>query len=299
MRWLQHLPAPTLPGTAQNYRLLTTSGTNTDTVGVRYNHSFGASNGNMPAIVRQFMNTGTGLNQSFNINFNFSHLCQRRHQRPFSSLGGKQQTHSYSLAGGYSIGKGKLTNNITFTWNRSNSQLSNYFTNVEDVATQVGVLGPNNTALNANPLNYGLPNMVFNQYTGFNQTQANFRLTQAFVLAESSSWRHGKHNVRFGGDYHRVQLNLIGGTDSTGTFYFTGFATQEPGTSNGNQVATSGSSFADFLLGIPQETTIQSPQQEANMRQNIWDLYAQDDWRALPSLTILAGLRLWWLLSLR
>jgi hypothetical protein len=195
------------------------------------------------------------------------------------------------LAGGYSIGKGKLTNNITFTWNRSNSQLSNYFTNVEDVATQVGVLGPDNTALNSNPLNYGLPNMVFNQYTGFNQTQANFRLTQTFVLAESSSWRHGKHNVRFGGDYHRVQLNLIGGTDSTGSFYFTGFATQEPGTSNGNQVATSGSSFADFLLGLPQETTIQSPQQEANMRQNIWDLYAQDDWRALPSLTILAGLR--------
>ena len=27
------------------------------------------------------------------------------------------------------------------------------------------------------------------------------------------------------------------------------------------------------------------------MRQNTWDLFAQDDWRALPSLTILAGLR--------
>ncbi len=287
---LNYLPAPNLPGTTQNFRLLTTEGSNTDVVGARYNHSFGASTGNIPSFVRQFANMGNGLNQSFNINFNYSHAASDD-VNIFPELGGKQQTHSYSLAGGYTIGKGKLTNNITFTWNRNNSQLNNYFTNGQDVATQVGILGPNDSVLNSNPSNYGLPSMVFNQYSGFNQTQANFRLTQTYVLAESSSWRHGKHNVRFGGDFHRVQLNLIGTNNSTGSFTFTGFATQEPGTSNENQVATSGSSFADFLLGIPQETTIQAPQKEAYMRQNIWDLFAQDDWRALPSLTILAGLR--------
>jgi trimeric autotransporter adhesin len=287
---LQYLPAPNLTGSTQNYRLTTTSGSNTDTIGVRWNHSFGASTGSLPAIARQFINTGAGWNQSMNVNFNYSHSASDDINL-FPSLGGKQQTHSYSVATGYSLGKGKLTNNITFTWNRNNSQLNNYFTNVQDVATQVGILGPGNTALNANPLNYGLPSLIFNQYSGFNQTPANFRLTQTFVLAESSSWRHGKHNVRFGGDFHRVQLNLIGTNDSTGTLTFTGFATEQPNPPSGNQVATSGSSFADFLLGIPQQTAIQSPLQEAHMRQNIWDLYVQDDWRALPSLTILAGLR--------
>jgi trimeric autotransporter adhesin len=287
---LQYLPTPNLSGSPQNYRLTTTSGANTDTVGVRWNHSFGASTGNIPAIARQFVNTGTGWNQSMNVNFNYSHSASDEINL-FPSLGGKQQTHSYSVAAGYSIGKGKLTNNITFTWNRNNSQLNNYFTNVQDVATKNGVLGPGNTALNANPLNYGLPSLIFNQFSGFNQTQANFRLTQTFVLAESSSWRHGKHNVRFGGDFHRVQLNLIGTNNSTGTLTFTGFATEQPNPPTGNQVATSGSSFADFLLGIPQQTAIQAPLQEANMRQNIWNMYVQDDWRALPSLTILAGLR--------
>jgi outer membrane receptor protein involved in Fe transport len=286
---LNYIPAPNLPGTTQNYRLLTTQGSNTDNVGVRWNHSFGASTGNMPSFVRQFVNTGNGLNQSLNVNFNYSHSASDDINL-FYLLGGKQQTHSYSTAAGYSIGKGKLTNNFTFTWNRNNSQLRNFFTNLDDVSTGVGILGPDG-ALNSDPANYGLPNFVFNQFTGVNQQQPNFRLTQTFALSESSSWRHGKHNVRFGGDAHRVELNLIGGTNSTGTFYFTGFATQAPGTSNGNQVATSGSSFADFLLGIPQETTIQSPAQQANMRQNTWDLFAQDDWRALPSLTILAGLR--------
>jgi len=287
---LNYLPAPNLPGTTQNYRLLTTQGSNTDVLGVRYNHSFGASTGNLPAIARQFINTGNGLNQSFNLNFNLSHAASDN-VNLFPSLGGKQQTHSYSLAAGYTIGKGKLTNNFTFTWNRNNSQFRNFFTSTQDVATQTGILGPDGAALNPNPLNYGLPNLVFNQFNGFNQAQPNFRLTQTFALSEASSWRRGKHNVRFGGDVHRVELNLIGGTNSTGTFYFTGFATQQPGTGTGSQVATSGSSFADFLLGQPQETTIQSPDEKAYMRQNTWDLYAQDDWRALPSLTILAGLR--------
>jgi hypothetical protein len=286
---LNYLPAPNLPGTTQNYRLLTTQGSNTDNVGLRWSHSFGASTGNMPSFIRQFVNTGKGLNQSLNANFNYSHSASDS-VNLFPTLGGKQQTHSYSLSTGYSIGKGKLTNNFTFSWNRNDSQLRNFFTNVQDVSTDIGILGPDG-ALNSDPLNYGLPNFVFNQFTGINQQQPNFRLTQTFALSESSSWRHGKHNVRFGGDAHRVDLNLIGGTNSTGTFYFTGFATQAPGTSNGNQVATSGSSFADFLLGIPQETTIQSPAQQAYMRQNTWDLFAQDDWRALPSLTILAGLR--------
>jgi hypothetical protein len=286
---LSYYPAPNLPGTTQNYRLLTTQGSNSDNVGLRWNHSFGASTGNLPAIARQFINTGNGLNQSINVNFSYSHSASDD-INIFPALGGKQQTHSYSTAAGYSIGKGKLTNNVTFTWNRNNSQLRNFFTNADDVSTSVGILGPDG-ALNSNPLNYGLPNFVFNQFTGINQQQPNYRLTQTFALSESSSWRHGKHNVRFGGDLHRVELNLIGGTNSTGTFYFTGFATQAPGTSAGNQVATSGSSFADFLLGIPQETTIQSPDQKAYMRQNTWDIFAQDDWRALPSLTILAGIR--------
>jgi len=287
---LRYYPAPNLPGTTQNFRLLTTAGSNNDVVGVRWNHSIGASTGNLPAIARQFINTGKGLNQSFNVNFNYSHAASDS-VNVFPELGGKQQTHSYSLTTGYSIGKGKLTNNISFSWNRNDSQFRNFFTNTEDVATGSGILGPDGAPLNPDPLNYGLPNLVFNQFTGFNQAQPNFRLSQTFSLSESSAWRHGKHNIRFGADLHRVELNLIGGTNSTGTFYFTGFATEQPGTQSGSQVATSGSSFADFLLSLPQESTIQSPQQKAYMRQNTWDLFAQDDWRALPSLTILAGLR--------
>ena len=97
--------------------------------------------------------------------------------------------------------------------------------------------------------------------------------------------------MRFGGDVRRVHLDLLGGTNTTGSFYFTGLFTEQPGTSLNAFQPNSGSSFADFLLGLPQESTIQAPQKKAYMRSNTWDVYLQDDWRATSRFTVLAGLR--------
>ncbi|HZD49051.1 MAG TPA: TonB-dependent receptor, partial [Silvibacterium sp.] len=104
---------------------------------------------------------------------------------------------------------------------------------------------------------------------------------------------HKKHNFRFGGDLRRVHLDLIGLTNSTGTYTFTGLYTEAPGTSSSTPggTATTGSSLADLLLGFPQQTSLQAPYQKSYLRQNVIDAYAQDDWRARSNLTILAGLR--------
>jgi outer membrane receptor protein involved in Fe transport len=42
---------------------------------------------------------------------------------------------------------------------------------------------------------------------------------------------------------------------------------------------------------MPQQTSLQAPDQKSYLRQNAWDAFAQDSWRALPSLTLLFGLR--------
>jgi trimeric autotransporter adhesin len=60
---------------------------------------------------------------------------------------------------------------------------------------------------------------------------------------------------------------------------------------NTNPVSASGSSFADFLVGIPQEVMIESPNQKAYMRQNDWQAFIRDDWRVTPTFTLLAGVR--------
>jgi Carboxypeptidase regulatory-like domain/TonB dependent receptor-like, beta-barrel len=287
---LAYVPAPNLPGQYQNYQRLSSQESNSTRLGVRFIHSFGPSTGGSPigGLIRQYLGQGgPGLRQSVNVNFNYSHSAADELSL-FPELGGKQQSHQYSTALGYSIGKGRQTNNLGLNWNRSHSQLNNYFTGVNDVASEVGLSG-----LPTNPLFYGLPNITLNQFTSINEQQPNFQTNQTIAASDQSSWIHKKHNLRFGGDFRRVHNDLFGNTGNlTGTYTFTGFYTEKPGTSGTiGGTSSTGSSLADLLLGLPQQTSLQAPYQKSYLRQNAWDAYAQDSWRALPSLTLLFGLR--------
>src|SRR6202035_3439568 len=159
---LNYFPEPHLPGQFQNYRRLASSESNTTRIGVRFLHSFGPSTGGSPlgGLIRQYLGQGgAALRQSINVNFNYSHQAADELSL-FPDLGGKQQTHQYSLALGYSIGKGRLTNNLGLNYSRSQAQLKNIFTNTTDIASQIGIGG-----LPENPLLYGLPNLTLNQFT--------------------------------------------------------------------------------------------------------------------------------------
>jgi hypothetical protein len=298
---LNYVPLPNIStvsvtGNKQNYQRLTTSTTNTTTLGVRYMRGFGSSNA-FSNMLRQFTGASApGIQQSMNVNFNYSHAAADE-VNLFPELGGKQQTHQYSVQVGYTISKNRLTNNITANLNRTDTQLRNFFTNQQDVAGSLGINVLGGAALN--PVNYGLPNVTLVQFSSLTEQQPNFQVNQTIGISESSSWLHGKHNVKFGGDYKRVDLNMIGQANSTGSFIFTGLGTQQPGSSgtsgtgtNGNNGQPStGSSLADLLLGAPQQTTIQAPYQKAYLRANIYDLFLQDDWRVRSNFTVLAGLR--------
>ncbi len=287
---LTYIPQPNLPGQLENYREITTAETNTTVIGARLIHNFG-SGGNNAALgnfIRQRMGMASqGIHQNLNANFNYSDTASDN-LNIFPGLGGKSQNHSYSLALGYSITKNRLTNSLTLNWNRSDSQVTNYFTNAADVANQIGLNG-----LPTNPQLYGLPNVTLNQFTSITEQQPSFNTTQTIALADTASWIHKKHNFRFGADIHRVHLDMLGETNSTGTYTFTGLYTEAPGTNPNLPTgeATSGSSLADLLLGMPQQTSIQAPYQKSYLRENIIDAYALDDWRALPNLSINAGVR--------
>ena len=290
---LNYVPQQNLPGTVQNYQRITTAQTNTTNVGVRYVHNFGSSAGGSPMVgmIRQVMGQGTNQwRQTINANFNYSHNAADE-LNIFPDVGGKQQTHQYSLQVGYTAGKNKLTNNLTAGWNRSDSQLLNYFTNTtNDVASQLGINVFNGAT---SPLNYGLPSVTLTQFTGLNEQQPNLHVNQTISITESSSWIHHKNNFKFGGDFRRVHLDMIGQANSTGTLYFTGLFTAQPGASPNTTpgASTTGSDLADLLLGFPQQTALQAPYQKAYLRENVYDLFAQDSWQARSNLTILAGLR--------
>ncbi len=278
---LKYYPEPNLPGDTQNYRLFTTAQTNSTQAGVRYMRGLGAHGTPFGAFGGRGGGGGRrsqaqGLRQSINFNYNWSHSAQDD-VNLFPALGGKGSTDFDSLQAGYTIGYNKLTSIFNANWNRSQSQTTNFFTNGTDIATETGILGPDGTPLNSSALNYGLPNLVLNQFTRLTQQQPSFSVAQTISASETLSWIHGKHNIRFGGDYRRVHHDFLGGSNSTGTFYFTG--------------AYTGSSLGDFLLGEAQETTIDAAIAKSYLRENVFDLYAQDDWRARSNLTLNYGVR--------
>lgn len=279
---LNYIPLPNLPGQFLNYQRLTAADTHTTKLGLRFMRDIGSNYGSpLIGIIQRYMGRG-GRGQSMNINYNYLDTAADE-LNLFPELGGKEQIHQYSLQLGYTLGLGRLTHNFSASWNRTNTQLSNYFTNTTDVASQIGLSG-----LPTNPLLYGLPSITMNQFSSVSELQPSFQVNQTISLSDSSSWMHGKHSIRFGGDVRRVHLDLLGETNSTGTYIFSGYFTQQPGTTG---IATSGSSLADLLLGLPQQTSLQAPYQKAYLRENAFDLFVQDDWRARSNLTVLYGLR--------
>ncbi len=113
---LNYVPQPSLSGSTFNYQRLTSAETNTTQVGVRLMHTFGSNASGMNGIMRmarQFLGQGNpGITQSMHFNFNYSHSASDN-LNLFPQLGGKNQSHQYAVQAGYSIGKGRLTDNLT------------------------------------------------------------------------------------------------------------------------------------------------------------------------------------------
>ena len=294
---LKYYPEPNLSGNANNsynYHQLTTAQSNATEAGVRYMRSLG-KNATLTGGRGGFgggggrRNQNQRLRQSISFNYNWSDSAQDN-VNIFPQLGGKSSTNANSAQAGYTVGYRRITNIFNANWNRSTSQRTNFFTNTTDVATQLGILGPGGAALNASPLNYGLPSVQVGSIAGLSEAQPSFSLSQTISLTETLSWIHNKHNLRFGGDYRRVHRDFLGGSSSnggsTGSFTFSGRFTESPAAPT-----TTGSALADFLLGLPQATAIDAAASKSYLRDNVWDLYATDDWRARSNLTLNYGLR--------
>ena len=284
------IPLPNLSGaeTAEgyNYHLLTTGQTNTTQAGVRYMRSIGPNAGlggfgRFGGFGRR-NSQNQGLRQSINFNYNYSRTAQDDINM-FPQFGGKTSSGSNSVQAGYTVGYHRFTSISNVSWNRSNGQTTNFFTNSADnIAFANGILAPNQV-----PLNYGLPNLnISNLPQGFAETQPSFSTNQTLSFSETLSWIHGKHNMRYGGDYRRVHRDFLAGSDATGNFSFTGFFTEDAA-----KDPATGSAVADFVLGYPASTSINSTQNKSYLRDNVFDAYAMDDWRVLPYLTVNYGVR--------
>jgi hypothetical protein len=299
---LNYYPAPNIPTTdptAYNYQTIANGGSNNVQLNTRYIRNIGQSTGSP---FGGFGGRGGGgggrnakpsLRQNVNIAYNYSHSASDL-RNIFLPLGGASVSDGNGLVAGYTIGYGRLNNNASVNWNRLDAENRNYFTNTAvNPTTNVGVTIPNNTGGFADPAFYnGLPTLSISNFQSLSNTTPGRTLNQTISYTDVVSWRKGKHNMRFGGDIRRVHLDLIGGNNPLGTFTFTGYATESPADrASTTATAASGDAFADFLLGLPTSTALQAGLFKSYLRENVYDWYALDDWRAASNFTVSASLR--------
>jgi len=302
-----YYPLPNIPANAQgqNYQTITNGGTNSVAINSRYVRTLGAATntpfgrfgggggGGRGGGGGQNANLPPSLRQNINLSYNYSHSASDARQI-FLPLGGASETDGNALNAGYTLGYGRLSNNASVNWNRSDSKTRNYFTDTANNPTAtLGLAVPNQTGGFADPRFYnGLPSFSFGIFSGLSNTTPSQTINQTIAFSDFVSWRHKKHNMRYGLDIRRVHLDSIGGNNPLGSYSFTGYATASPA----DQVAgtggqTSGNGFADFLLGLPTTTTLQAGLYKDYLRENVYDWYVQDDYRVAAGLTLNYGLR--------
>jgi hypothetical protein len=274
---LPFIPLPNLPGNFQNFHFVTSANNSSDDLNVRVNHTFGAA----PAGGRRRGRNAPRNNLTFGLHYHGSNASITN---PFPSVGGSTGVRSFDVPVAYIRSIGKLTNSLRFDFNRSRTRTQNLYAFNNDITGALGING-----VSQNPFDWGLPNLSFTNFASLQDTNPQLLRNQTYTFSDYVVWTHGKHTGRWGGDFRRVQVNTETSNNARGSFIFTGLNTSE--IIGGQPVTGTGYDFADFLLGLPQQTSVQFGQDNYHFHGNYWDLYAQDEWKVRGNLTLNFGVR--------
>jgi trimeric autotransporter adhesin len=251
---LSFIPMPNLPSaTGQNYLLQSTTPLNSDILSTHILHT---------------------INARFNVNGGYNFSSQRINTLSnFVGIGGHQSTRNQSVDLGLSHNwSPRLVENLHLNWSRSRIEILSDNSFIADIASNLGITG-----VSVLPIDFGIPLISFTDFSGLSDPIPSLVRNQTLRFSDTITWTHVKHTMTFGGEIRRIQLNTDSNPNPRGGFVFTGIAT--------------GNDFADFLLGLPFNTTAQFG--DPNLYLRSWGVaaFAQDDWRVSKTFTFQYGLR--------
>ena len=133
----------------------------------------------------------------------------------------------------------------------------------------------------------GLQLTTSNKFTVGGGTNSNSKFNDnTLAFDDDITLMVGKHQLVFGGEYARNQLNIANAYEQNGVFTFDGrYSLNGPGGGSAG-----GDPNLDFLMGTLGAFE-QSKQQQNALRGPIPSLYFQDTYHPMPSVTLVAGLR--------
>jgi len=140
----------------------------------------------------------------------------------------------------------------------------------------------------------GVPGITLGGFSSFGTAQSIIgNIDNNYQIYDSLKILRGKHEIAVGTSLHYIRsVQESANWNARGTLIFNSVFTAQlaPGT-NGQPapVPGTGSSFADFLLGMPVSGTVTS-MPRTHYRWTEFNPYLQDSWRLRPSLTVNFGL---------
>jgi hypothetical protein len=126
------------------------------------------------------------------------------------------------------------------------------------------------------PTGQRVENLNFNGYSVGAAANQLIQANDTYQASDTFSKVLGSHTMKMGAEFHADQVNAHPIAQFNGSFVFSGTET--------------GIDFADFLIGVPSQYN-QSQLNPFYARNKYVGLFAQDSWRARPSLTFNYGLR--------
>ena len=168
-----------------------------------------------------------------------------------------------------------------YTFSRLRTELTPNFENRINVSGNAAIAGNDQS-----PANWGPPSLGFNILYWSERWQQRLQPQPNRLIHRVGAIYHSKHNITIGGEIRKQEYNQNSQQNPRGGFTFTGAATQ--GATAG---AANGSDLADFLVGIPDGSQIAFGNADKYLREPVYSLYFQDDWRVLHILTLNVGAR--------
>src|SRR6266852_4532108 len=178
--------------------------------------------------------------------------------------------------------RNNLINEFRFGYNHLNSHRFNLNYNV-DVSKQLGFPG-----VPFGPNIGGLPSIGFSDGTtaiGSSGFLPSIEKQHSYVFTDNLSWTHGRHEEKFGAELRFEQFTIFQPASPRGDMSFGSDFTDNPASPG-----SGGESIATFLLGIPDGGDITSLH-NVDYRRQIYAVYALDDIKVTPRLTLNLGLR--------
>ena len=148
-----------------------------------------------------------------------------------------------------------------------------------DIAGMMGLPGIARTAKYFGPPSISIsgPEGAFSVFDLQRQIGPRDRANQQYQFTDGLSWQSGKHFLKFGADLEHKNITFDQARDPRGSMTFDGTYT--------------GSALADFVLGYVKSSRLNPVDTHTNLWSWWTGIYANDDWKVRPNLTINLGLR--------